>query len=86
MTQTLRQTSPTRKPINGGVIVVSEVIVHSICKKQTGVSLSTMEAESTSAPHVGRELLGLRELLNEIGLSKTEPMSMLMDNQAAIKM
>ena len=55
-------------------------------KKQTGVSLSTIEAEFTSASHVGRELLGLRELLKEIGLPVPEPMSMLMDNQAAIKM
>uniref|UniRef100_A0AAV1T532 Integrase catalytic domain-containing protein n=1 Tax=Peronospora matthiolae TaxID=2874970 RepID=A0AAV1T532_9STRA len=75
-----------RKSITGGVLTVSGVIVHWICKKQTGVSLSTMEAEFTSASHVGRELLGLRELLKEIGLPVTEPMSMLMDNQAAIKM
>lgn len=56
-----------------------------ICKRQTGVSLSTMEAEFTLASHVGRALLGLRELLKEIGLSMTEPMSLLWNNQAAIK-
>uniref|UniRef100_A0AAV1VLU9 LAGLIDADG endonuclease n=1 Tax=Peronospora matthiolae TaxID=2874970 RepID=A0AAV1VLU9_9STRA len=60
-----------RKSITGGVLTVSGVIVHWICKKQTGVSLSTMEAEFTSASHVGRELLGLRELLKEIGLPVT---------------
>ena len=48
--------------------------------------MSTMEAEFTSASLVGRELLRLQELLKEIGLPVTEPMSMLMDNQAAIKM
>ena len=48
--------------------------------------MSTMEAEFTSAPHVGRELLGLRELVKEIGLHVTEAMSMQMDNQIAIKM
>ena len=45
-----------------------------------------MEAEFTSASHVGRELLGLRELLNEIGLPVKETMSMLLDNQEAFKM
>ncbi|CAI5711694.1 unnamed protein product [Peronospora destructor] len=74
-----------RKSITGGVLTMNGVIVQWICKKQTGVSLSTMEAEFTSASHVGRELLGLREMLKEIGLPVTEPMSMLMGNQAAIK-
>ena len=59
-------------------------IVQWVCKKQTGVSLSTMEAEFASASHVGRELLGLRELMREIKYQVEAPMSMLMDNQAAI--
>lgn len=49
------------------------------------MSLYTMEAEFALASHVRRELLGLREMLKEIGLYMTEPMSMLCDNQAAIK-
>uniref|UniRef100_A0AAV1TAY0 Uncharacterized protein n=1 Tax=Peronospora matthiolae TaxID=2874970 RepID=A0AAV1TAY0_9STRA len=60
-------------------------IVQWVCKEQTGVSLSTMEAEFASASHVGRELLGLRELMREIGFQVEAPMSMLMDNQAAIR-
>nr|CCA25252.1 AlNc14C284G10161 [Albugo laibachii Nc14] len=60
-------------------------IIQWIGKKQTGESLSTMEAEFTSASHVGRELLGLRELVREIGFLVSEPMTMMMDNQAAIK-
>jgi hypothetical protein len=51
-----------RKSVTGCVVAMNGVIVHWICKKQTGVSLHTMKAEFTSASHVGRELLGLREL------------------------
>ena len=71
--------------MTGEVLKMSGAIIQWICKKQAGVSLSTMEAEFTSASHVGRELLGLRELVREIGFLISEPMTMMMDNQAAIK-
>lgn len=74
-----------RKSVTGGVVTMDGAIVHWVCKKQTGVSLSTMEAEFTSASHVGRELLGLRELVRELHHVVSEPMHMHMDNQAAIK-
>jgi hypothetical protein len=74
-----------RKSVTGGVVTMDGAIVHWICKKQTGVSLSTMEAEFTSASHVGRELLGLRELVRELYFAVYQPMPMHMDNQAAIK-
>jgi len=74
-----------RKSVTGGVVTMDGAIVHWICKKQTGVSLSTMEAEFTSASHVGRELLGLRELVRELHVAVSQPMPMHMDNQAAIK-
>ena len=64
---------------------MDDAIVQWVCKKQTGVSLSTMEAEFASASHIGREILGLRELVCEIGFRVKNPMSMLMDNRAAIK-
>ena len=60
-------------------------VVQWVCKKQTGVSLSTMEAEFMPASHVGREMLGLRELVNEVGFQVAEPMCMMMDNQDAIQ-
>ena len=74
-----------RKSVTGGVLTMDNAIVQWVCKKQTGVSLSTMEAEFASASHVGRELLGLKELVCELGFRVNSPMSMLMDNQAAIK-
>ena len=47
--------------------------------------MSTMEAEFISASQAGRELLGTKELLNELKLRVREPMPMWIDNQAAIK-
>ncbi|POM58937.1 Mitochondrial Carrier (MC) Family [Phytophthora palmivora] len=74
-----------RKSFTGGVMTMDGAIVQWICKKQTGVSLSAMEAEFISASHVGRELLGLRELVRELEYDVVQPMPMHMDNQAAIK-
>ena len=74
-----------RKSVTGGVVTMDGAIIQWIGKKQTGESLSTMEAEFTSASHVGRELLGLHELVREMGFLVSEPMTMMMDNQAAIK-
>ncbi|OWZ16110.1 polyprotein [Phytophthora megakarya] len=56
-----------------------------ICKKQCGVSLSTMEAEYTAASVLGAELLGIRELLKELGAKSEMPMPLRIDNQAALK-
>ena len=40
------------KSFTGGVLTMDGAIVQRVCKKQTGVSLSTMEAEFASASHV----------------------------------
>uniref|UniRef100_A0AAV1TMC6 Polyprotein n=1 Tax=Peronospora matthiolae TaxID=2874970 RepID=A0AAV1TMC6_9STRA len=60
-------------------------VVFWLCKKQSGVALSTMEAEFVAASQGGRELLELRELFNELKMAMVEPMPMWMDNQVAIK-
>lgn len=49
------------------------------------MSLSAMEAEFVAASKVARELLGIREMLNEFGLSIKLAMSMYVYNRAAIK-
>ena len=74
-----------RKSVNGYVLTMDGAVVLWLCQKQSGVSLSTMEAEFISASKAGRELLGVRELLVELNLRVYEPMPMYMDNQAAIK-
>ena len=55
------------------------------CRKQATVSLSTMEADFTSASHAGQELLGLREHLSELGVVVELPMKIEMYNEAAIR-
>ena len=74
-----------RKSISGCVLTVIGAVILWLCKKQSGVSLSTMEAEFISASQAGRELLGAKELLRELKLQVREPMPMCIDNQAAIK-
>nr|CCA17204.1 AlNc14C31G2902 [Albugo laibachii Nc14] len=43
-----------------------------------------MEAEFIAASQAGRELLGLRQLFQELGIKIAEPMKLKMYNQAAI--
>ena len=43
-----------------------------------------MEAEFVAAREVARELLGLREMLREVGVESKRPMQLRVDNQAAI--
>lgn len=74
-----------RKSLSGSVVTMDGAIIQWVCKKQTGMSLSTMEAEFTSASHVGREILDLKKLVREVGFKVAEPMCMMMDNQAAIR-
>lgn len=54
---------------------------------QTGfcVTIDHGVAEFTSAAHSGQELLGLLALLSELKLQVKLPMTMEMDNQAAIR-
>ena len=74
-----------RKSVSECVLTMDGAVVSWAFKKQTGVLLSTMEAEFIAASQTGRALLGLREIFSELGMKINEPMSMCMDNQAAIK-
>ncbi|KAG6614663.1 Integrase catalytic core protein [Phytophthora cinnamomi] len=74
-----------RKSTTGGLVPVDGMAVSWICKKQGGVSFSTMEAEYTAASVVARELLGVRELLGEMQVSHEMSMKLCADNQAALK-
>ncbi|KAG3098372.1 hypothetical protein PI124_g8029 [Phytophthora idaei] len=60
-------------------------VVGQLCKKQSGVSLSTMEAEFVAASLTASESLGLYELLSEIHVAVEKPMRLHVDNQVAIK-
>ena len=54
-------------------------------KQQSDVALPTAEAESVAADVGVKELLGVRNLLEEVGVHVELPMSAYVDNQAAIK-
>lgn len=53
------------------------------CRKQTAVALSTAKAEFVSAATGGVEILGIKELLTEIGLQVKTPVVVRIDNVAA---
>ncbi|OWZ15971.1 putative mitochondrial protein, partial [Phytophthora megakarya] len=74
-----------RKSVTGGLLTLDGMAVSWICKKQGGVSLSTMEAEYTAASVMATEILGVRELLGELGLEAEEPLPLRVDNRAALK-
>ena len=74
-----------RKSLTGGIIRMNGMPVSWTSKKQGGVSLSTMEAEFVAASKQARELLGIREMLNEIGKPPALPMVLHVENQAALK-
>ncbi|KAE9261643.1 hypothetical protein PF008_g32798 [Phytophthora fragariae] len=58
------------------------MVVGWICKKQSSVALSTMEAEFVAASQVTAEMLGIVELLSEIGIKVEVPYKLHVDNQA----
>nr|CCA28192.1 PREDICTED: similar to retrotransposon protein putati [Albugo laibachii Nc14] len=74
-----------RKSVSGCVVMIDGAVVLWSCKKQNGVSLSTMEAEFIVASQPGLKLLGLRELYQELCIRIAEPMQMKVDNQAAVR-
>ncbi|GMF43844.1 unnamed protein product [Phytophthora fragariaefolia] len=73
------------KSVSGAVFSVNGMIVGWMCKKQRTAALSTGEAEFVAASCGGQELLGLKELLRELGMALQLPLILYMDNQAAIK-
>jgi hypothetical protein len=73
-----------RKSISAATIYLNGMLIHWYCTKQDNVSLSTMESEFVAAARGVQELLGCRELLQEIGATVDHPIPLYMDNQAAI--
>jgi hypothetical protein len=73
-----------RKSISGGVTFLNEMPISWHMKKQSMVSLSTMEAEYVACSEAAKESLGIREIAKEIGLEVCRPLELWCDNQAAI--
>ncbi|GMF57876.1 unnamed protein product [Phytophthora fragariaefolia] len=70
-----------RKSVTDGLLTVDGMTVSWDPRKQNGVSISTMEAEYI-ASLVMHELLGVRELVGELGIKYSSPMSSRGDSQA----
>ena len=64
-----------RKFVSGCVLNMDGAAVMWLCKKKSGVSLSTMEADFISASQAGRAFLGLKELFGELNLHVCNPMT-----------
>ena len=67
------------------MILVAGMPVNWVCKKQTGVSLSTLEAEYIAGSEIVKEILGVQQLLQEIGLKVQTPLPLKVDNAEAIR-
>ena len=74
-----------RKSLTGSVVLVNGMAISWASRKQGGVTLSTIDAEFVAASKTERELLGIREMLGEVGMEPELPMTLHVDNQAAIR-
>jgi hypothetical protein len=73
-----------RKSISAATVHLNGLLVNWYCTKQNNVSLSTMESEYVASARGVQDLLGCYELLQEVGCITAQPMTLYMDNQAAI--
>jgi hypothetical protein len=69
----------------GVVVALNRSPVSTICKKQTGIADSTMEAESTAAATAYKEIAWVRNFLGECGYTQLRATPLFVDNEAAIK-
>jgi transposase InsO family protein len=74
----------TRKSTSGYIFMMYGGPVSWSSKRQTTVALSTCEAEYIAMTQAAKEATWLRILLTELGVSKTGPVKIFVDNQGAI--
>ncbi|KAJ0526509.1 putative RNA-directed DNA polymerase [Helianthus annuus] len=74
----------TRKSVTGYCIFLGQNLVSWKSKKQNVVSRSTAEAEYRSMCSATCEMMWLKNLLTELGISYSLPMSVFCDSQAAL--
>jgi hypothetical protein len=76
----------TRRSTTGYVSYVFGSAVNWISRRQATVSASTMEAEYIAAAEASSDIVWLRNLLKEIGMSIDAPTVVRIDNQSAIRL
>lgn len=76
----------TRRTTTGYVFLMGDGAVSWCSKLQPTVALSTAEAEYMAAASAVKEALWLRKLLCDFTLSSKQPVPILCDNQAALKL
>ena len=64
------------KSVSGCVLTMDGAVVSWACKKKTGVSMRTIEADFIASSQAGRGLLGLKEVFGELDMKVVEPMPM----------
>jgi hypothetical protein len=74
----------TMKSTGGFVVMMAGGPVSWRSKRQTTVSLSTTEAEYVAGVDAGKEIVWMRNLLQELEYGLTGASTLLMDNQSAI--
>jgi hypothetical protein len=74
-----------RKSNSGFVFLVNGAAVSWACRKQTCVSISTMEAEYVALTEACKEVVWLRLLMADLGETQTAPTVIFEDNQSCLK-
>jgi hypothetical protein len=75
---------PGRKSRSGHVVIMSGAAVTWYCKKQPVVALSSTEAEYYALSESIKELLWIKQLLEEIGMTVNDPLTVHQDNQSTM--
>ena len=73
-----------RHSITGNLFLMSEAAVSWLSKKQPVVALSTSEAEYIALSTATQEVIWIRRLLCDLGISLDVPTTLMEDNQSAI--
>lgn len=76
----------TRHSTSGYVFLMNGGAVTWSSQRQKSVSLSTTEAEYVAASSAVKEMMWIRQLLDDIGSSSLNPTELKLDNQGAIKL
>jgi hypothetical protein len=73
-----------RKSTTGYAFYIGDGLISWNSKRQATVALSTAEAEYMAATQAVKEVLWLKQLLNEIGFTQSQPVLIHSDNQGCI--